>query len=254
MNMTYAYYQGADNGQIASSTDAVTGEKITYQYDSLKRLISASSASYPSGTPIWSETYTLGGFGNMTGMTPTGSNPNLPSLSVSGDAATPAVKFRNPLQFLFLVPANKGAEAVLTNNADCDRLLNTGAPFNDPAAVLQSAYDNGQIWFGPFGDNVPPGVGAQTTGINGTIMIASNRYFVTGVLSNGTPVTQATTPNFQGLTLSEINEVILIHELLHFTGAVGDDNNNQAITLANGVNVTGSAGVTDEVRKDCLHH
>ncbi|HTT65468.1 MAG TPA: hypothetical protein VMG35_26645 [Bryobacteraceae bacterium] len=95
MNMTYAYNQGADNGQIASSTDAVTGEKITYQYDSLRRLISASSASYPSGTPIWSETYTLGGFGNMTGMTPTGSNPNLPTLSVSGDATTNRINSAN---------------------------------------------------------------------------------------------------------------------------------------------------------------
>jgi YD repeat-containing protein len=50
--MTYNYTQGADNGQIASSNDAVSGENIAYTYDSLKRLLSATSSNN------WSETYT----------------------------------------------------------------------------------------------------------------------------------------------------------------------------------------------------
>jgi RHS repeat-associated protein len=156
------------------------------------------------------------------------------------------------LQAVFLAPAVRGAEALLGNNPPCDQLFNTGSS-SDPATVLQDAYANNQIRLLPFGDNVPAGVGAQTTGINGIIQIASNRYFVTGMLANGTPITQATSPNFQGLSLSQIDEVILIHELLHFTGSVGADNAGQSITLANGVTVTGSVGVTNEVRKDCLH-
>jgi RHS repeat-associated protein len=156
------------------------------------------------------------------------------------------------LQAVFLAPAVRGAEALLGNNPPCDQLFNTGSS-SDPATVLQDAYANNQIRLLPFGDNVPAGVGAQTTGINGIIQIASNRYFVTGILANGTPITQATSPNFQGLSLSQIDEVILIHELLHFTGSVGADNAGQSITLANGVTVTGSVGVTNEVRKDCLH-
>jgi hypothetical protein len=151
------------------------------------------------------------------------------------------------------MPAINGAEAALTNDPACDQLF-SGPPLNDPpAVVLQNAFNNNQIQFLPFGDNIAPGVGAQTTGVDGIIQIASNRYFVTGILSNGTSITQATTPNFQGLSLLQIDEIIVIHELLHFEGAVGNDNNNQTITLANGVTVTGSAGVTNEVRKDCIH-
>jgi len=157
------------------------------------------------------------------------------------------------LRALFLAPAVKGAEALLKGNVPCDRLFSTGESSADPAAALQGAYAGGQVRLVPFGSDVPAGVGAETTGVNGMILIASNRYFVTGILADGAPVTEATSPNFQGLTLSQIDEVILIHELLHFTGAVGDDNANQSITLGNGVTVKGSAGVTNEVIKDCIH-
>jgi hypothetical protein len=34
---TYTYTAGKNNGQIASSADAITGETVAYQYDSLKR-------------------------------------------------------------------------------------------------------------------------------------------------------------------------------------------------------------------------
>jgi RHS repeat-associated protein len=78
MNVTYAYPAGKDNGQIAGSTDAVTGETITYLYDSLKRLAKASSGT-------WSDTYTYDGFGNLTGMAGGG---GAPSLSVSVNPAT----------------------------------------------------------------------------------------------------------------------------------------------------------------------
>jgi RHS repeat-associated protein len=70
LNMTYNYTAGQDNGQIASSVDGVSGETITYQYDALKRLASATGSG-------WSETYTYDGFGNMTGMTPIGGAPSL---------------------------------------------------------------------------------------------------------------------------------------------------------------------------------
>ena len=56
LNMAYNYKDGKNNGQIYQSVDSVgSGETIAYQYDSLKRLISASS------TASWSETYTCDG-------------------------------------------------------------------------------------------------------------------------------------------------------------------------------------------------
>jgi hypothetical protein len=79
--MTYNYSASKNNGQITSSVDAVTGETITYQYDLLKRLESASSSKN------WGETYTYDGFGNMTQMAPSGT-AGAPSLSVTVNANT----------------------------------------------------------------------------------------------------------------------------------------------------------------------
>jgi hypothetical protein len=58
---------------------------------------------------------------------------------------------------------------------------------------------------------------------------------------------------FQGLTMTEAREVILIHELLHLAGVAGADSKGQSITLPNGQTVIGSAGITAAVRQDCLH-
>ena len=79
MDMTYTYSPNYNNGQITSSVDAVTGETVSYQYDALKRLLSASS------NKNWSEAYTYDGFGNLLNMTPTGSAP---ILNVTMDPAT----------------------------------------------------------------------------------------------------------------------------------------------------------------------
>src|ERR1700691_5975051 len=95
MSMTYNDTAGKDNGQIASSTDAVTGEKITYQYDSLKRLVNAyNAAAPPANPPLWSDAYTYDGCGNLTGMTGSG---GAPSLSVSVNAATNQISPTNIL-------------------------------------------------------------------------------------------------------------------------------------------------------------
>src|SRR5450755_3353202 len=58
----------ANNGQVNNTVDGVTGETITYQYDSLKRLLTATSAIH--GSTSWQENYTYDGFGNLTTMAP----------------------------------------------------------------------------------------------------------------------------------------------------------------------------------------
>jgi RHS repeat-associated protein len=70
LDISYNFVSGADNGKIGSQTDNISGETVTYQYDSLKRLISASGSG-------WSETYGYDAFGNLTSKTPTGSAPTL---------------------------------------------------------------------------------------------------------------------------------------------------------------------------------
>ena len=56
INMTYNYSPALNNGLIASSEGAVTGETITYRYDALKRLSAAAGKN-------WGEKHTYDGYG-----------------------------------------------------------------------------------------------------------------------------------------------------------------------------------------------
>jgi hypothetical protein len=70
LNTTYTYPSGTNNAKISSQYDAISGETVTYAYDSLNRLLSASGSG-------WSENYGFDGFGNLTSKTPTGGAPQL---------------------------------------------------------------------------------------------------------------------------------------------------------------------------------
>ena len=61
--MTYNFSATQNNGRILSSADAVTGENVSYTYDSLNRLIAASTGT--TG-PQWGWSYGYDGFGNLT--------------------------------------------------------------------------------------------------------------------------------------------------------------------------------------------
>jgi RHS repeat-associated protein len=82
LNLQYAYSATQNNGKITAETDVVSGEQITYAYDSLNRLASATS----SLTPGWGQSYAYDGFGNLTNQTVT--KGTAPSLSTSYDPAT----------------------------------------------------------------------------------------------------------------------------------------------------------------------
>jgi RHS repeat-associated protein len=75
----YNYPAGPNNnGKISSTYEALSGETISYTYDSLNRMATAAGSG-------WAETYGYDGFGNLTAKTPTAGTP--PSLS---QAANPA--------------------------------------------------------------------------------------------------------------------------------------------------------------------
>jgi len=79
LDISYNFPAGTNNGKIGSQTDNISGETVTYQYDSLNRLLSANS------NQSWTETYGFDGFGNLLSKTPTG---GAPTLSIAVDPAT----------------------------------------------------------------------------------------------------------------------------------------------------------------------
>jgi len=86
LNITYNYPTGTNNGKISSQTDAISGETVTYAYDSLNRMLSASGSG-------WTDTYAYDGFGNLTTKTPTG---GAPQLSVGVNPANNRIRTANP--------------------------------------------------------------------------------------------------------------------------------------------------------------
>ena len=70
VSVTYAYPSTQNNGKISSETDGgYSGEVITYTYDSLNRLITASDQ--PTWPFSWGQSYGYDGFGNLTSATVT---------------------------------------------------------------------------------------------------------------------------------------------------------------------------------------
>ena len=80
-NIQYVYSATQNNGRIIQSIDAVSGEQVTYQYDTLNRLLHAETAGN-----TWGETYQYDGFGNLTAKTPT--KGSAPAWSATYNAAT----------------------------------------------------------------------------------------------------------------------------------------------------------------------
>jgi RHS repeat-associated protein len=69
-DLQYSYSGTQNNGQIAQMTDGISGETVSYAYDALKRLRSASSSPISGSMPAaWAHTYAYDGFENLTGQT-----------------------------------------------------------------------------------------------------------------------------------------------------------------------------------------
>jgi hypothetical protein len=115
--------------------------------------------------------------------------------------------------------------------------------------VLQGASDAGKfrtISKASLPSGTPDGVAGFTTDTLGLIYFVQGGAFFTGQ-QDGKPLGGA----LQGLTLSQTQELMVIHEYLHYWG-IGADNANQEYTMANGDKVVGSAGISQEVRNKCF--
>jgi RHS repeat-associated protein len=72
---------GSNNGQLWQMKDWVTGEEVTYAYDALQRLSSATTTG-----PEWGQSYTYDGFGNLLSQTVT--KGTAPYMSINVDPLT----------------------------------------------------------------------------------------------------------------------------------------------------------------------
>jgi RHS repeat-associated protein len=118
------------------------------------------------------------------------------------------------------------------------------------AQTLENLADQGiirQISSNSLPPNTPANIPAFTSGPGGIIYAVTGGSFFTGTLS-GSPLGGV----FSGMPLASIQQLMILHEFMHYEGVVGPDRKNQSYTLPNGDVVTGSRGITDEVFKKCF--
>jgi RHS repeat-associated protein len=87
LDLQYSYTAGQNNGRITQRTEAVSGEQVSYSYDSLNRLIQAVTTG-----PQYGLSWTYDGFGNMTTQQVTkgsGYNTNLSYNGLTNRITTP---------------------------------------------------------------------------------------------------------------------------------------------------------------------
>jgi len=167
LHYNYRFPSGTNNGKISSQYDYVSGETITYAYDSLNRLLSASGSG-------WNQSFGFDGFGNLTSK----SGSNSPPLSVVVNAATNQIQGVSGLSYDFNGNELYGGVAYDAEN----RLLS--------APGVQYAYDskNKRVWKGTFSGSTLTaqeayfyGIDGQKLGtyslvVSGSQVIATNTY------------------------------------------------------------------------------
>src|SRR5712692_243036 len=132
LDITYNF-PSANNGKISSQTDNLSGETVSYQYDSLNRLLSASATG-------WNQTYGYDGFGSL--VSKTGSS-GTPTLSIGVDPATNRILGQG-----YDANGNQLTTSLGSVSYDAENRVQTAVG----AQSVQYAYDssNKRIWKGTF--------------------------------------------------------------------------------------------------------
>ncbi len=200
LNMTYAYSTTQNNGRIVSSVDAVSGENVSYTYDSLNRLIAAAT----SGTTgvQWGDSYSYDGFGNLTSKVVT--KGTAPQVYPQVNSATNQARMSGDYGF----DANgnwlgAGGSQINTWNVENQLIATGGSPSNgDPTYT----YD-------PWGKRVLQYSETHTYGPGGTLYFYSitgqrlGTYQVSYVSANDPPLQQSVSMYFGGRLLAAVDRL-----------------------------------------------
>jgi RHS repeat-associated protein len=144
-NLNYNYSTGTNNGKIGSMYNAVSGETVTYTYDSLNRLLTANGSG-------WGQQYGFDSFGNLLSKTVTAGSG--PSLLISVNPAN------NQIQGVYGLSYDANGNQNVGNYDAENRLISAG--------TTQYGYDaqNKRIWSWP----------GTTDSLNNTTSYTVNMY------------------------------------------------------------------------------
>jgi RHS repeat-associated protein len=151
INYSYNFPTGTNNGKIGSSYNALSGETIAYQYDSLNRLISAAGSG-------WGDAYGFDGFGNLLSKTVT--SGSAPTLSQAVNSANNQIVGQG-------YDAN-GNQTSPPNNSG-ELLYDAENRLTQNSVSVQYAYDsqNKRVWVGTLVSGSLTSQSANLYGIDG---------------------------------------------------------------------------------------
>ena len=202
LNMTYNFSSTQNNGRIVSSSDAVTGENVSYTYDSLNRLIAAATTNKTG--PTWGDSYSYDGFGNLTSKSVT--QGTAPSVSPQVNSATNQARMIGDYGF----DANGnwlGAGGSQSNTWNVENQLISNGSVDPSGDLLTYTYD-------PWGKRVLQyGAGANGVPAGGTVYFYSiggqrlGTYQISYVLANDPPLPQSTTLYFGSRLLAPVDRL-----------------------------------------------
>ncbi len=151
MSLQYGYITGHDDGRIQTRTDGVSGEQVTYTYDTLKQLTAAVTTANPN-VPQWSGTFSYDGFGNLTSKT-----GSIPNMSMIVDPASNRVTSAGGSAYQYDNNGNMVSGPTTGTNTlvyDFQNRLVSGFAVSTPSAwdYYYYAYDasNRRVWKGVY--------------------------------------------------------------------------------------------------------
>jgi YD repeat-containing protein len=126
-----------NNGQITQMKDWVTGEEVTYQYDALKRLISAVTPG-----PDWGLSFSYDGFGNKTGQNVTKGSAPVMNLTYH----EPTNRINSVHGFTYDANGNVTVMPSMTSTYDAANRLTQVVHSSTGTQQYGNAPDNKRVW------------------------------------------------------------------------------------------------------------
>jgi RHS repeat-associated protein len=179
VNIEYRYSLTANDGRLASRKDNVSGEEVSYQYDTLGRLISAAT----TGTGGWGLSWGYDGFGNR--LTQSVTKGTGPVVNLTVNAATNRISSSG---FVYDANGNQtqwpAGAGTTTAVYDVQNRMTSVATANGTEGYTYSAGNQRVLAARSSGtvETLFYGLGGELLGIYGRTQKASGKYYLSSVI------------------------------------------------------------------------
>ena len=185
MDIEYRYSATQNNGKITQMKNWISGEEVTYQYDAIQRLSSATTTG-----PEWGLSFAYDGFGNRTSQSVT--KGSAPTSSLSYDLNNHVVGYGYDANGnMTSMPGQTGLAYDSTNRLTTAS-GETYAYTPDNKRVYKQLANGTEYFYFYLGNRQ---LGTYSLGANGFTLVKQNVFFMGRRIAIDDPYGTRTTPN-----------------------------------------------------------